>query len=53
MIYAVSAKEQKKNKATGDNCTHSFCYECILSWCRVKNSCPLCKKVIMKLLLIK
>ena len=35
---------QKRNITTGDNCSHSFCYECILKWCQVDNICPLCKK---------
>ena len=45
-------QRMKKNKTTGDSCRHSFCYECILKWCRVKNECPLSKSVIMKLILV-
>lgn len=48
MIYALFATK-KKNKTSGDKCTHTFCYECILSWCKIKNVCPLCKAVIMNL----
>jgi len=31
------------NKIT-TQCEHSFCKECINSWCFIHNSCPLCKK---------
>ena len=43
----------KINETSGDSCSHTFCYDCILQWCRVKNQCPLCKRSIMKLILIK
>lgn len=45
-------RERKKNKAKTDACSHTFCYSCILSWCQIRNICPLCKKIIMKLELI-
>ena len=40
---------RKKIKTKGDNCNHSFCFNCILCWVRINNICPLCKRRIMKL----
>jgi Ring finger domain len=30
----------------GDNCTHQFCFNCILRWMNNNNTCPLCRKVL-------
>jgi hypothetical protein len=32
------------------DCQHSFCKKCILSWCNVKPSCPICRTEIKWLL---
>ena len=50
-LYAICQK-RKRNKASGDSCEHTFCYNYLLSWRRINNVCPLCKKLIMKLNLI-
>ena len=28
------------------SCTHHFCYQCIVRWCKTKNTCPICKETI-------
>jgi hypothetical protein len=30
-------------------CGHTFCYECLISWCRIKITCPICKQVFTRL----
>ncbi|CAF0960328.1 unnamed protein product [Brachionus calyciflorus] len=30
-------------KSYPSNCFHSFCFECIIEWSKVKYNCPLCK----------
>jgi len=35
------------NKKT-TSCGHSFCKECITTWCRDNNSCPMCRKNILQ-----
>ncbi len=27
-------------------CGHTFCFECIFQWCKIKNECPICKQEI-------
>lgn len=36
-----------KNKIT-TSCGHSYCKDCITSWCSENDSCPLCRKEIKK-----
>ena len=31
------------------NCSHSFCYCCIIRWLNIHNSCPLCRKIISQI----
>lgn len=33
-----------KSKSYASSCSHSFCFECLLEWSKVKYSCPLCKQ---------
>lgn len=33
-----------ENRAFTDACYHSFCFECLVEWSRVRAVCPLCKK---------
>ena len=33
-----------KNRAFTDACYHTFCFECLVEWSRVRAVCPLCKK---------
>jgi hypothetical protein len=35
--------------ATICSCVHHFCYDCITSWCKLKNTCPVCKECIFEL----
>jgi hypothetical protein len=37
--------ESTKNPALLEECMHIFCLECIREWWKIKQSCPLCKKV--------
>ena len=42
-ICSICQRRKKKNKTSGDSINHTFCYDCILNWCRINNICPLCK----------
>lgn len=33
-----------ENKAFTNACCHTFCYECLVEWSRIRAVCPLCKK---------
>lgn len=33
-----------ENRAFTDACYHTFCFECLVEWSRVRAVCPLCKK---------
>ena len=35
--------------ATICSCVHHFCYDCITSWCKLKNTCPVCNESIFEL----
>lgn len=35
--------------ATICSCVHHFCYDCITSWCKLKNTCPICNECIFEL----
>ena len=28
------------------SCTHHFCYQCLVKWCKQKNTCPICNEII-------
>ena len=30
-------------------CSHSFCFDCIMDWSKVTNMCPLCKREFFKI----
>ncbi|XP_065332305.1 E3 ubiquitin-protein ligase Topors-like isoform X2 [Cloeon dipterum] len=32
------------NQSNTDICAHKFCFDCILTWSKVKSECPLCKQ---------
>lgn len=32
------------------DCRHIFCYQCIESWTKMSNSCPLCKKPYLQII---
>ena len=32
------------SKAYASHCFHSFCFECLLEWSKIKYNCPLCKR---------
>jgi E3 ubiquitin-protein ligase Topors len=34
----------QKSKSYASTCFHSFCFECLLEWSKIKCSCPLCKQ---------
>jgi hypothetical protein len=36
--------DTSKNLSRVSNCSHSFCFSCILNWSKVTNTCPVCKK---------
>jgi len=42
---AICKCEMTDEKTT--SCGHSFCKECIKTWCNNHNSCPLCRKDIL------
>lgn len=31
-----------------DSCPHQFCFDCILKWSKVTNTCPVCKRNFLK-----
>ena len=35
--------------ATICSCVHHFCYDCITTWCKLKNKCPVCNECIFEL----
>lgn len=37
-------QQQINRKCFAGTCCHEFCYECLLTWSKVKPECPLCKK---------
>ncbi len=40
----VCLQQLSSSQAFTSNCTHSFCFECILQWSRIRYNCPLCKQ---------
>ena len=39
-----------KNKCMADSCLHKFCYECLNTWLKSKNKCPLCRTEINEII---
>jgi len=39
--------KQIKNKLTL-NCSHSFCFDCLIKWLSIKNNCCLCRRTVKK-----
>lgn len=35
--------------ATICSCVHHFCHDCIVEWCKIKNTCPVCNECIFEL----
>jgi hypothetical protein len=33
----------KNQKTTLDSCQHEFCFECIKTWSKKANTCPVCR----------
>ena len=33
-----------KSKSYASTCFHSYCFECLLEWTKIRYSCPLCKQ---------
>ena len=42
-VTCVICLESIRYQGSLSVCSHSFCFECILEWSKVDNSCPLCK----------
>lgn len=40
--------EKITNSAIG-SCSHHFCYNCLLTWCKINNLCPICKTNIREI----
>ena len=36
-------EEFSQRAAEIDSCVHKFCFQCILQWSNISNTCPLCK----------
>lgn len=44
---AICLEELEKERALGKlGCGHVFCRSCIIRWLGMKNTCPMCKKLI-------
>ena len=41
-----------KNSCIG-SCSHHFCFECLLRWCKKNNSCPVCRSMINQIIFDK
>jgi hypothetical protein len=39
----------KEERSFAGTCFHTFCYECLLEWSKIKSSCPLCKQLFSKI----
>ena len=39
-----------KSKSYASTCFHSFCFECLLEWTKVRYNCPLCKQAFERII---
>jgi hypothetical protein len=39
----------KEDRSFAGTCYHTFCFECLLEWSKIKSSCPLCKQLFAKI----
>lgn len=47
---AICLEEVEESKrGVMDGCAHTFCFDCILEWSKITNTCPLCKQKFMSL----
>lgn len=44
MKFCSICADEKDANASIDSCSHNFCEECIVTWSKTENSCPLCRK---------
>ncbi|KAK6643582.1 hypothetical protein RUM43_005092 [Polyplax serrata] len=42
--HCVICLGKLQNKSFTDSCLHQFCFQCLLTWSKVKAECPLCKQ---------
>jgi len=45
----VICLEDIMEKGKSDACNHPYCYNCVLQWCKLTNSCPICKRRFRKI----
>jgi hypothetical protein len=43
-------KLNSNTKSYASTCSHSFCFECLLEWSKIKYNCPLCKRVFDRII---
>ncbi|CAD5111661.1 DgyrCDS947 [Dimorphilus gyrociliatus] len=41
---------ETENKCFTDECSHEFCFVCLMEWSKVKAECPLCKRKFKKIM---
>lgn len=39
-----------KSKSYASKCFHSYCFECLLEWTKIRYSCPLCKQAFDRII---
>ena len=39
-----------KSKSYASTCFHSYCFECLLEWTKIRYSCPLCKQAFDRII---
>lgn len=38
------------NPTYSKECSHTYCYKCIKKWCKIRRTCPVCRRKISKLI---
>eukprot|EP00741_Cyanophora_paradoxa_P021848 tig00021374_g21090.t1 len=46
---AICRAGELQDRTTAHDCGHAFCYDCIKRWTSMKNVCPLCGQVVVRL----
>ena len=41
------------NKSCYGSCSHHYCFQCLIRWCKTNNKCPKCRCVINEIILDK